>query len=113
MPHTHQVDVSMADRASAAFSDSVEAFGRVDVLVNSAGITGPNATTCDYPLDLGLSPQPEGRFRAASTASPLKTFGHYRYHKHIKWVGMVIREPTSNSWCESPLHQHQRKIMDS
>jgi 3-oxoacyl-[acyl-carrier protein] reductase len=60
--HTAQVDV--ADEASVvrARDATVAALGKVDVLVCSAGITGPNLTTWDYPaadwkqvLDINLT----------------------------------------------------------
>ncbi len=34
----------------AARDATLKAFGRIDILVNNAGITGPNATTWDYPI---------------------------------------------------------------
>jgi 3-oxoacyl-[acyl-carrier protein] reductase len=44
--------VNVADAASvqAAFDATAQAFGRVDILVNSAGIAGANAPVADYPL---------------------------------------------------------------
>lgn len=45
--------VNVADPASvqAAFDATAQAFGRVDILVNSAGIAGANAPVKDYPLE--------------------------------------------------------------
>lgn len=45
--------VNVADWASvqAAFAATAKAFGRVDVLVNSAGIAGVNAPVADYPVE--------------------------------------------------------------
>jgi 3-oxoacyl-[acyl-carrier protein] reductase len=45
--------VEMTDFASvaAAAAETLRAFGRIDVLVNNAGISGPNATVADYPVD--------------------------------------------------------------
>ena len=45
------VDVSSADQVDAARDATVEGGGAVDILVNSAGITGPNITVCDYPIE--------------------------------------------------------------
>src|SRR5262249_9238010 len=47
---TSQVDVADEAQVREALEDTVKAMGRVDVLVCSAGITGPNLTTWDYPL---------------------------------------------------------------
>ena len=44
------VDVSSSDAVEAATEATLRAFGTVDILVNSAGITGPNATVEAYPL---------------------------------------------------------------
>ena len=45
------VDVSRHDQVEAAFDESVERLGKIDILVNSAGISGPNAPTWEYPTD--------------------------------------------------------------
>lgn len=48
----HTVEVDVADEASViAGVQSAQAFSpNIDILVNSAGITGPNTTVIDYPL---------------------------------------------------------------
>jgi len=43
-----EVDVTNADEVDNAIRWVVERFGRVDILVNSAGIAGPNATLWTY-----------------------------------------------------------------
>jgi 3-oxoacyl-[acyl-carrier protein] reductase len=45
------VDVAKLADVEAARDATLKAFGRIDILVNNAGITGPNATTWDYPVD--------------------------------------------------------------
>jgi NAD(P)-dependent dehydrogenase (short-subunit alcohol dehydrogenase family) len=45
------VDVSNEASITAATARTLDKFGRIDVLVTSAAITGPNATTWDYPAD--------------------------------------------------------------
>ena len=49
----HSVAVDVSDEASvtAAVAETVKKFGRIDALVTSAAITGPNATMWDYPSD--------------------------------------------------------------
>ncbi|MBJ3776642.1 SDR family NAD(P)-dependent oxidoreductase [Acuticoccus mangrovi] len=46
-------DVDIADWASveAAYAATLEVFDEVDIVVNSAGIAGMNATVADYPVD--------------------------------------------------------------
>ena len=48
--HTAKVDVSQEASVAAALAETVKALGKVDALVCSAGITGPNLTVADYPL---------------------------------------------------------------
>ena len=48
--HTARLDVSDEGQVQAALASTVKALGKVDALVCSAGITGPNLTTADYPL---------------------------------------------------------------
>ena len=45
------VDVSDAESAAAMAATVVEAFGRIDVLVNGAGIAGPTAPAAEYPVE--------------------------------------------------------------
>ena len=45
------VDVGDADGVAATARATTEAMGRIDALVCSAGITGPNTTTWEYPVD--------------------------------------------------------------
>ena len=47
----HALDVADGDAVERAASAAASALGRIDVLVCSAGITGPNVTTWDYPPD--------------------------------------------------------------
>ncbi len=44
-------DVTDLKDVERARDDTVKALGRIDVLVNNAGIAGPNTTTWEYPLD--------------------------------------------------------------
>ena len=43
-------DVTKLTEIEAARDATLKTFGRIDILVNNAGITGPNATTWDYPI---------------------------------------------------------------
>jgi 3-oxoacyl-[acyl-carrier protein] reductase len=49
--HTALVDVRDYASVESARDATLAALGRIDVLVNSAGITGPNVLTWEYPLD--------------------------------------------------------------
>lgn len=45
------LDVTDASAVMAAATDAAQQHGRLDILVNSAGIAGANARVTDYPLD--------------------------------------------------------------
>jgi len=45
------VDVANADAVEAAAKATAASLGRIDALVCSAGITGPNTTTWEYPVE--------------------------------------------------------------
>ena len=49
--HREALDLADADAVQAAADATVAALGGLDILVASAGITGPNATTWEYPVD--------------------------------------------------------------
>ena len=48
--HVARLDVTREDDVARAFGESVAALERIDALVCSAGITGPNTTVENYPL---------------------------------------------------------------
>ncbi|MGO4326997.1 SDR family NAD(P)-dependent oxidoreductase [Cupriavidus sp. 2TAF22] len=50
-PHLLCVDVAKADQVDAARDATLRAAGAVDILVTSAGITGANTTTWEYPVE--------------------------------------------------------------
>ena len=53
LPHgalTHAVDIADPDAVARTAEATVKGMGRTDVLVCSAGITGPNALTWEYPV---------------------------------------------------------------
>jgi 2-dehydro-3-deoxy-L-rhamnonate dehydrogenase (NAD+) len=48
---THALDVADPDAVERAANDAERGLGKIDVLVCSAGIAGPNWTTWEYPID--------------------------------------------------------------
>ena len=49
--HPVEVDVTDANAVTAALAATEAALGGIDVLVNNAGISGPNMPTWEYPLE--------------------------------------------------------------
>ena len=52
--HTIAVDVSDAKAVETAAAESMKVLGRIDILVNSAGITGATQPVVGYPIDSWL-----------------------------------------------------------
>lgn len=49
-PHTVRLDITDPDAVQAAAEATAKTLGKIDILVTSAGITGPNHTTWEYPV---------------------------------------------------------------
>ena len=49
--HTETVDLADPDAVQAAADTTVRVLGRIDILVNSAGLAGPNHMLWEYPVD--------------------------------------------------------------
>ncbi len=49
--HTAEVDVSSEESVKAAVQSALGFVSHIDILVNSAGITGPNTTVIEYPVE--------------------------------------------------------------
>ena len=49
--HCEKVDVTLHTSVVAALARTIQKRGKVDILVNSAGITGPNVKLAEYPPD--------------------------------------------------------------
>lgn len=76
------VDVTDAEATEAAMKAAREAMGGLDILICSAGITGPNVTTWDYPVDDWMrvyALNVHGVFHCCRAAAPLmKSAGYGR-----------------------------------
>ncbi|MEN3297362.1 MAG: 2-dehydro-3-deoxy-L-rhamnonate dehydrogenase [Burkholderiales bacterium] len=71
--HTFSVDISSQEQVETAFAAALDVLGKIDVLVNSAGISGPNAPTWEYPVDAWskvLQVNLTGTFLACRVAVP-------------------------------------------
>jgi 3-oxoacyl-[acyl-carrier protein] reductase len=49
--HAWRVDITSEADVASALADTVARLGRISALVNSAGITGPNLPTWEYPVE--------------------------------------------------------------
>ena len=73
------VDVSKVDQIEAAVRDAMAAFGRIDVLVNSAGIfvTGSIAETTEKVWDDHMAINVKGSFFMTRAVAPIMQKQHY------------------------------------
>ena len=99
--HTCKVDISQLDQVEAAFKSTVAAFGKVDALVNSAGVVGVNAMVWEYPadewqrvMDVCLN----GTFYTCRTATPHMMENGYGRIVNISSVAGKEGNPTASAY---------------
>ena len=102
--HTARLDVSDETDVKRAFDETVKALGRVDVLVCSAGITGPNLATWDYPvadwkqvLDINLT----GVFLCNKTVVPHMRKNDYGRIVNIASIAGKEGNPNASAYSAS------------
>jgi NAD(P)-dependent dehydrogenase (short-subunit alcohol dehydrogenase family) len=74
------VDVTQYGEIEKARDATLQALGRIDVLVNNAGITGPNVTTWEYPVEAWqnvMRVNLEGPFLCCKAIVPLMIAQNY------------------------------------
>jgi len=49
--HTVRVDITATEQVQTAVQSTLKQLGKIDILINNAGISGPNKTTWEYPVD--------------------------------------------------------------
>ncbi|MEO6984706.1 MAG: SDR family NAD(P)-dependent oxidoreductase [Paralcaligenes sp.] len=80
--HTERLDVASEDEVARATASTLQAIDRIDILVTSAGITGPNTTVCDYPVaewDRVININLRGPFLCSRAIAPqMQTNGYGR-----------------------------------
>ena len=96
-----QVDVTDEESVNAALRKSEAAIGPVDILVTSAGITGPNLTIADYPaqewrrvLEVDLT----GPFLCSKAVVPGMTARNYGRIVHIASVAGKEGNPNAGPY---------------
>lgn len=99
--HTCKVDVSKLDQIEAAFKSTLAAFGKVDALVNSAGVAGVNAKVWEYPaqewqrvLDVNLN----GTFYTCRTAAAHMMANKYGRIVNLSSVAGKEGNPTASAY---------------
>jgi 3-oxoacyl-[acyl-carrier protein] reductase len=101
---THRVDVGNPDEVEVAFAGTVRELGKVDALVNSAGITGPNATLWEYPVaawEKVLQVNLTGTFLCCRAAVPHMLSNHYGRIVNIASVAGKEGNPNASAYSAS------------
>lgn len=103
--HVRALDISDAEAVTRALDESVTALdGRLDVLVCSAGITGPNTPVRDYPVDAWrrvIEVNLTGLFLCNRAAIPAMERGGYGRIVNIASVAGKEGNPTASAYSAS------------
>lgn len=102
--HTAQVDQSDEAALIAAAQDVVAKLGRLDILVVSAGITGPNTTLETYPSDAWrkvMSINVDGTFYCNKAVVPLMKANGYGRIVNIASVAGKEGNPNASAYSTS------------
>jgi 3-oxoacyl-[acyl-carrier protein] reductase len=102
--HTVALDVSKADAVQAAAIEAQKALGRIDILVNSAGITGATHTVIGYPIESWLKVfdvNVNGLFYCCRTIAPLMVEAGYGRIVNISSVAGKEGNPNASSYSAS------------
>src|SRR5690242_3100707 len=99
--HSIALDVSDAKTVEAAVADSRKALGKIDILVNSAGITGATHTVIGYPIDSWLKVMDvnvNGLFYCCRFIAPLMVENGYGRIVNISSVAGKEGNPNASSY---------------
>jgi NAD(P)-dependent dehydrogenase (short-subunit alcohol dehydrogenase family) len=102
--HTVALDIADAQAVEAAAQSCFKSLGRIDILVCSAGITGPNTTLADYPvedwrrvIDVNLN----GVFYCNKAVLPFMTHGDYGRIVNIASIAGKEGNPNASAYSAS------------
>jgi NAD(P)-dependent dehydrogenase (short-subunit alcohol dehydrogenase family) len=102
--HVIALDVSDAKAVEAAAAESAKILGKVDVLVNSAGITGATQPVIGYPIDSWLKVMDvnvNGLFYCCRTIAPMMVEAGYGRIVNISSVAGKEGNPNASSYSTS------------
>jgi 3-oxoacyl-[acyl-carrier protein] reductase len=101
---TVRVDVTSEREVGDAAKATAEAHGKIDVLVCSAGITGPNAALADYPLDAWkqvFDVNVHGLFLCNRAVVPIMRAGGYGRIVNIASIAGKEGNPNASAYSAS------------
>lgn len=102
--HAVVVDVADADAVARAVAETADAAPAIDILINNAGITGPNAKLWDYPADAWkqvFDVNVHGMFHCCRTVVPLMRARNYGRIVNISSVAGKEGNPNAAAYSAS------------
>lgn len=99
-----QVDVSGLASVEAAMAATEAAFGKVDVLINSAGISGPTSSLADYPAEMWRKVQEVnlgGTFHCCKVVTPGMVARNYGRIVNVASVAGKEGNPNASAYSAS------------
>lgn len=102
--HGVKVDVSRHDSVQQAVAMSLRNHPQIDMLVNSAGITGPNAKVWDYPVDAWaqvMNVNLTGLFHCCREVVPVMRAANYGRIVNIASVAGKDGNPNASAYSAS------------
>jgi 3-oxoacyl-[acyl-carrier protein] reductase len=98
------VDVTNYSDVERARDDTIKTLGRIDILINNAGIAGPNIKTWDYPLDAWrkvLSINLDGPFHCCRALAPAMIAQNYGRIVNIASIAGKEGNPNAPAYSAS------------
>jgi NAD(P)-dependent dehydrogenase (short-subunit alcohol dehydrogenase family) len=102
--HTVTLDITDPDAVHRAASTTAAALGKIDILVTSAGVTGPNATTWDYPVatwDRVIDINLKGVFYCCHAVVPIMRTNGYGRVVNIASIAGKEGNPNASAYSAS------------
>ena len=102
--HCEKVDVTQHTGVVAALARTLQKRGKVDILVNSAGITGPNVKLADYPPDAWaqvINVNLNGTFHSCRELAAHMRGNHYGRIVNIASVAGKEGNPNASAYSAS------------
>jgi 3-oxoacyl-[acyl-carrier protein] reductase len=99
-----KVNVTKIAEVEAAMTASVAALGRIDAMVNSAGVAGKNATVAEYPIDEWLRVcdiNLNGVFYCCRTVAPHMVANNYGRIVNIASIAGKEGNPNASAYSAS------------
>lgn len=103
-PHTAVLDVTDPKAVQTAADETLKALGRIDILVASAGITGPNHPTWEYPVaawDRVIDVNLKGVFYCNRAVVPAMRAGGYGRIVNIASIAGKEGNPNASAYSAS------------